>query len=65
MVTGYYANTTNFTKTHIVFDGKPICGASIGKKLKFQWCANGVRRDYVECKNCLRCLDAYLKNRSK
>lgn len=28
------------TKTHVVREGKPICGARLGKNMEFQWCSH-------------------------
>jgi len=40
------------TKVHIVFNGIPVCGTNVGKNQSFQWCANGIQLDYVECERC-------------
>ena len=37
---------------HVVIDGKPICGSKMGPKMKFQWCARGVQREFLECRRC-------------
>lgn len=51
--TGYFANEKTFTKVHIVGENeRPICGAQIGKDKKFQWNANSVVLDYIECDHC-------------
>ena len=41
------------TKVHLVaMDGKPVCGAGLSPKQEYQWCADGVRFDFIECKRC-------------
>lgn len=40
------------TKTHVVEDGKPICGSRIANDREFQWCSHGIRWDYIECERC-------------
>lgn len=52
--TGWYGSPLRSTKVHVVFDGHPICGAKIGIDLDFQWCANGIVIDYLECSHCER-----------
>lgn len=54
-VTGWYGIPGGRTggRVHIVSDGKPICGDHIHSKAEFQWCAPGVKYDYVECRRCL------------
>lgn len=67
MKTGYFANTKRWTKVHIVAelheylgDGEsttfhvPICHANIAPDMAFQWCANYIKEDYLECENCKR-----------
>lgn len=45
--------TNKHTMVHIVSSaGLPICGYKPNKKMEFQWCANGIRLEYVECKKC-------------
>lgn len=41
-------------KTHIVDnDGKrPVCGARFPRAAEYQFCANFIRLDGVECKRC-------------
>jgi hypothetical protein len=60
--TGYWAYVNDdgtgerATKTHVAEDSnpiKPICGSRIHKRMKYQWCAQGVYEDYVECRKCL------------
>ena len=53
-VPGGYSSQS--TKTHIVRNGKPICGTVIGDKQRFQWCSYSPRRnhDYIECEKCKR-----------
>lgn len=53
--TGYYGSPHRVTKVHIVKAKEgPICGAKIGIDLSFQWCADGVVWNYVECQSCKR-----------
>lgn len=40
------------TKVHVVKDGKPICGAQVGPKMVFQWCARGTHWGYIDCEHC-------------
>jgi len=67
MKTGYFANTKRWTKVHIVAqlheylgDGEssvfyvPICHAHIAEDMKFQWYANNIHEEYLECENCKR-----------
>ena len=58
MTTGWFgeAGTGKSTKVHFVKHGatRPICGASIGKRMEFQWCANWFEYSYVECLTCRR-----------
>ena len=51
MSVGYFSNTKRFTKVHVVTNGRPICGAQVGKGLSYQWCSNNNTR-YVECQHC-------------
>lgn len=52
ITTGYFADTKNSTKVHLVENGKPICGVAIGIKKQYQWCARRVHLEYLECKRC-------------
>lgn len=45
---------TTATKTHIAFNGSPLCGVKLGKGRQEQFCAIGVRLSLVECNRCLR-----------
>ena len=49
--TGYFADLKRYTKVHVVEVRSPICGSKIKNK-EFQWCANGIHFDYVECEHC-------------
>lgn len=49
------------TPVHVVKGRIPICGAKVGDDQEYQWCAMGVFRGYVECKNCIRILNAKVK----
>lgn len=45
--------TNKYTMTHIVSSANlPICGYKPNSKMQFQWCANGIRTEYVECTKC-------------
>lgn len=39
---------------HVVRTGtrQPICGARVGPKQAFQWCASGIQFSYIECERC-------------
>lgn len=54
--TGFFANQKRWTKVHVVQEGKPICGTKIGNNMSFQFNAQGVRLDYVECEHCKRAI---------
>ena len=59
MSTGYFGipgSATGFTKVHIVEGGRPICGARVSPESEYQWCAPGIKLDYLECGNCKRVL---------
>ncbi len=55
--TGYFASQQRDrpTKVHVV-DGNdsPVCGATLGGDMIFQWCAQVIRVEYIECKTCKR-----------
>lgn len=56
--TGYFAEVKGGTLVHVVNEtGKPVCGTAIGLNKVFQWCANGVVRNYVECTKCIKLID--------
>ncbi len=54
MQTGFFGipGTYEVTKTHLVKRGKPWCGVLLRKEMRFQFNANGVDLDYLECKLC-------------
>ena len=56
MNTGYYGISGKSTrsKVHLDINGHPACGAKIHKDAEFQWCASGIKLDYLECKHCLK-----------
>jgi len=65
MKTGYFGRPTEGTykaKHTIVHILKPnevcLCGYRPHKTMKFQWCANWVELEYIECK---KCINGYLK----
>ena len=58
MLTGWFgipgAKSKWSTKVHIVeaHNRRPICGRRLSKRQKFQWCADGIVFDWVECSKC-------------
>ena len=57
MMTGYYtiSGETKRGKVHITsINGRPICGSHLHENAEFQWCASGIKLDYVECKHCIK-----------
>ena len=40
------------TKTHVVVDGKTLCGSRLGKNMEFQWCSHIDGLVAVECERC-------------
>lgn len=61
--TGYYGEPGsakgNFT-VHVVRDWQPICGWRPRRELEFQFCANGVRYEMIECEGCKKKAGAIL-----
>lgn len=60
--TGYFANWRRpfeSSKVHVVDirTGEPWCGANIGPKSEFQWCASGIAIRYLTCLNCIKKLE--------
>ena len=45
------------TLTHVVSGGKPICGAKLGPKQEFQWCAYGTKAIECECRRCKKAIE--------
>ena len=43
---------------HVKVKGErlPVCGARIGEDMSFQWCAHGIREEWIECGSCKRIL---------
>ena len=41
----------------------PICGSIIDKDSEFQWCANDIYPDYVDCKRCKKLAIKIVTNR--
>ena len=39
-------------KTHIVKEGKVLCGYRPHKTMEFNWCAGIDRLEYLECDKC-------------
>lgn len=56
-VTGYFgipgSSRGSFT-VHIVAVSGPLCGWRPRKEMEFQWCAGGIKWDFVECDRCKR-----------
>ena len=51
--TGYYGIPGRCGKSvHVVFRGGPLCGTRIDKRAEFQWCADGIQPEYLECARC-------------
>lgn len=50
--TGYFANERYNSCVHITKDGKSLCGYQPAKSMGFQWNANHVAWEYVECERC-------------
>lgn len=63
--TGYFARATEkghkaaYTKTHLILDGKPMCGYKPHKTMQFVWNAQGAHKPYVECNKCKEKYDVY------
>lgn len=43
---------------HVKVKGErlPVCGVRLHEDMRFQWCAHGVREEWVECGSCKRIL---------
>lgn len=54
ITTGWFGipNTQRRGVVHLVMNRKPVCGTRISKKAIYQWCANHIVIDYVECERC-------------
>ena len=56
MMTGYAAKVATtgrcWSMVHIFIDRVALCGYKPNKSMSIQWCSNGVRLEYVECKKC-------------
>ena len=50
---GFFANTKTSTKTHIVVNGKPLCGRILHQDSYFHWCSSQIVPEYVECMHCI------------
>ena len=53
--TGWFGIPGSFKpggQVHVVRNGKPICGQHIHPKAQFQWCADGINLNFIECKRC-------------
>ena len=58
--TGYFANTTRYTKVHIVLNGRPVCGSKVGHDMQYCWCARNVHASAIECEHCLKWYKSYI-----
>lgn len=62
--TGWFGRWTGYGKrwsatvTHVVENGVPSCGVVLHPDMEFQWCATGIHRESLECRNCKRVLHA-------
>lgn len=63
MRTGYFARASGepkgskalSTNVHVTDNNtNPICGYKPHRTLRFQWCANRLVKNYVECATCRR-----------
>jgi hypothetical protein len=56
--TGYFGRPSDnglsakWTFVHVVKDGKPICGYKPHPTMSFQFNADYIKYDYIECKKC-------------
>ena len=58
--TGYFAmpGTDRRTKVHVVGEhNQLLCKLHVGDGMTFQFCANGIYKEYLECKLCKRLID--------
>jgi len=53
------------TKTHIVKEGKVLCGYIPHKTMEFQFCSGISQLEYLECDKCKIKLEKIIKRRSK
>lgn len=53
--TGYFANHDRGGKVHVVHrsTGRPVCGQTTPQTW-YQWCAWGIREEWIECGKCER-----------
>jgi hypothetical protein len=52
-------------QVHVLENGKPICGTVPHPKARFQWCANGVRSEYLTCKRCIERLPKLVQEKKE
>lgn len=56
--TGYFARATEkghknkSTISHLLKDGKVLCGYKPHKTMQFLWCSTGAKMSHVECNKC-------------
>jgi hypothetical protein len=50
---GYYANEHRGGVTHLIKNGKPVCGYNHANCFHFQQCAKFIYLNILECKRCL------------
>lgn len=71
MRTGFFANTKRGSKAHVIkdYNGPVLCGSIFAKDMNFQWCADRVVFEYIECEKCKkivrRLLDDHKRNLQK
>lgn len=52
--TGYYGRPGRTGgKVHVHAGRGPICGTVLPEGSEFQWCAKGIKDQYLECKRCI------------
>jgi hypothetical protein len=55
LATGFYGipgKCGGIVHVHDYDTGRPDCGVDLNPKAEFQFCAVGVRLEYVECERC-------------
>lgn len=53
------------TKTHLVSRNRPMCGARLRADQEFQFCAYGLKLDYIECDRCRKKAVRWLESEIK
>lgn len=54
MRTGYFANEKRGSKVHVIknYNGPTLCNTTFANDMSFQWCADRVAWEYIECEKC-------------